>query len=99
MASSANEKYTALRSDIAALKDNPGLLALILDTLIDLDLLTEERLREVNSERSVEGRGRARDGEDQEASRFASNEEMQPIIWDTERPDDRLLAEVRRATQ
>jgi hypothetical protein len=39
---STTEKYRNLASDLQSLKDNPGLMKFILDTLIDLDLLSEE---------------------------------------------------------
>ncbi|RXW14965.1 hypothetical protein EST38_g10892 [Candolleomyces aberdarensis] len=36
------EKYKGLRSDLQSLKDNLGLLVLMLDTLVDLDVVAEE---------------------------------------------------------
>ncbi|KAJ2913764.1 hypothetical protein MD484_g6653, partial [Candolleomyces efflorescens] len=42
LATSTNEKYHALRSDLQSLKDNPGLLSFVFDALIDLDVVAEE---------------------------------------------------------
>ncbi|RXW14617.1 hypothetical protein EST38_g11240 [Candolleomyces aberdarensis] len=39
---SSEDHYGALRSDLQLLKDNPGLLKFMLDTLIDLDVIAEE---------------------------------------------------------
>ena len=82
---SANEKYSALRSDLAALKDNPGLLALILDTLIDLDIITEDHFHKVNVDRKWKTQLRDveqdRDVKKQDSD---SDSEAEPMFWDSE---------------
>ncbi|RXW15444.1 hypothetical protein EST38_g10419 [Candolleomyces aberdarensis] len=55
---STNENYGALRSDLQSLKDNPGLLTFIFDTLIDVDIVAEENPhRDRNTEKYGEDEG------------------------------------------
>jgi hypothetical protein len=39
---SSTEEYSALRADLQELKDRPGILKFVLDTLIDLDVIADE---------------------------------------------------------
>jgi hypothetical protein len=52
------EKYSALPADLQSLKDNPGLLAFILDTLIDVDVVrvAEDRPHRVSSQHRRNGK-------------------------------------------
>ncbi|KAJ2931024.1 hypothetical protein H1R20_g6098, partial [Candolleomyces eurysporus] len=80
------EKYTSLRSDLQSLKDNPGLLAFVLDTLVDLDVVIEEhphrmspkqrrnaKLRDVEQELSFKKQDYDSDS-DQEGGRSATSQ-------------------------
>ncbi|KAJ2913310.1 hypothetical protein MD484_g7113, partial [Candolleomyces efflorescens] len=84
---STNQKYTALQTDLAVLKDNPGLLALILDTLIDLDIITQAHLDEATAERNWKVQPSDVDAErDVKKLESDSGEEVEPMIWDSELP-------------
>jgi len=48
------EKYPALEHDLARLRNDPGLVALLLDTLIDVDLLREARGKDSEEEEAFE---------------------------------------------
>ena len=97
LCASTNEKYSALQSDLAALKDNPGLLALILDTLIDLDVITEAHLHKVNVERRWKAQlSHVELEKDVKKLDSDSDEEGEPMIRDLELPAIRY-SEGRRA--
>ncbi|KAJ2931006.1 hypothetical protein H1R20_g6082, partial [Candolleomyces eurysporus] len=82
------EKYRGLRSDLQSLKDNPGLLALILDTLIDLDVVAEEHPHGMKSKRRLNAK--LRDVE-QELSAEKQDSALDPNQEDSAAAPQRLI--------
>ncbi|KAJ2931019.1 hypothetical protein H1R20_g6097, partial [Candolleomyces eurysporus] len=99
LSTSTNEKYGALRSDLQSLKENPGLLTFIFDTLIDLDIVAEEHPHRVNSRRRR--KAKLRDVErDRNMELQGSNEdeEVDARIQELEEPSSPSRSPIRRSS-